>query len=41
MFLLVALLCIAVAHEAAEGLNRAANLTPADRRPYSSPPTSK
>jgi hypothetical protein len=35
MFLLVALLCIAVAYEAAQALNRAANLTPTDQRPYS------
>jgi hypothetical protein len=36
MYLLIALLCIAIAYSAAEGLNRAAHLTPADPRPYSS-----
>ncbi|MGB7751332.1 MAG: hypothetical protein WCF88_07250 [Candidatus Acidiferrales bacterium] len=36
MYLLIALLCIAVAYEAAEALNRAANLTSTDPRPYSS-----
>jgi hypothetical protein len=36
MYLLIALLCIAIAYEAAEALNRAANLTPTDPRPYSS-----
>jgi hypothetical protein len=40
MFLLVALLCIAIAYSATEALNRAANLIPTDHRPYSSP-TSK
>jgi hypothetical protein len=35
MYLLLALLVIAVAYEAIEALNRAANLTPADPRPYS------
>jgi hypothetical protein len=35
MFLLIALLLIAVAYEAAEALNRAANLTPTNPRPYS------
>jgi hypothetical protein len=36
MFLLIALLFIAVGYEAAEALNRAADLTPTDPRPYSS-----
>jgi hypothetical protein len=40
MYLLIALLCIAIAYSAAEALNRAANLTPSDPGPYSSP-TSK
>jgi hypothetical protein len=40
MFLLIALLFIAIAYEAAEALTRAANLTATDPRPYSSP-TSK
>jgi hypothetical protein len=35
MYLLIALLCLAVAYEAAQALNRAANLTPTDRRTYS------
>jgi hypothetical protein len=39
MFLLIALLCIAIAYSAAEALNRAANLTLIDQRPY--PATSK
>jgi hypothetical protein len=34
MYLLIALLCIAVAYEAVQALNRAANLTPTDQRPY-------
>jgi hypothetical protein len=36
MYLLIALLCIAIAYSAAEALNRAADLTPTDPRPYSS-----
>jgi hypothetical protein len=36
VYLLIALLFIAVAYEAAEALNRAANLAPTDPRPYSS-----
>jgi|HubBroStandDraft_6_1064221.scaffolds.fasta_scaffold06818_10 hypothetical protein len=36
MYLLIASLLIAVAYEAAEAVNRAANLTPTDPHPYSS-----
>jgi hypothetical protein len=40
VFLLISLLLVAVAYEAALSLNRVANLTTSDPRPYSSP-TSK
>ena len=36
MYLLIALLFIAIAYEAAEAVNRAANLTTSDPRPYCS-----
>jgi hypothetical protein len=36
MYLLIGLLCIAVAYEAAVSLNRLANLNLADPRPYPS-----
>jgi hypothetical protein len=39
MYLLNALLLVAVAYQAAEALNRAANLTPTDPRTYCSSPS--
>jgi hypothetical protein len=41
MYLPIALLFIAIAYEAREALNRVADLTATDPRPYCSSPTSK